>query len=98
MLQTYLEALQNGDCTTARSLGTSTLTVGNGDLCGDVRLYSFSIPGDPATPTPDEAEFGTTLTTSGDGHSIAPGEMIWFYDLKKQSDGSWRIVGGGSGP
>lgn len=97
VLDTYLRALVAGDCTTAHALTTSTFT-GNGELCGVVNVSSFSVNGKPATPGPDEVVYGSNLVTAGskDG-TISRGNLTWFYDLKRQ-DGSWKLVGGGSGP
>lgn len=98
VMDTYLRALVDGDCATARALSTSTFDVGNGELCGEVKVLSFSLSGDPATPRRDEVVYSAVLTTEGssDG-SIARGETPWFYDLERL-DGNWRLVGGGSGP
>jgi hypothetical protein len=98
VLDAYLKALNGGDCQTARALVTSTFTVGNGELCGAVRVSAYSVNPTPATPPDGEVIFATTLTTSGDGVSIPAGDVTWFYDLVHQPSGAWRIVGGGSGP
>ena len=98
VLDTYLRALVASDCTTAHALATSTFAPGNGELCGDVKVSSFSVSGDPATPGPDEVTYATVLTTDGssDG-TIARGKTTWFYDLKRHN-GAWKLIGGGSGP
>lgn len=99
VLDFYLRAYRAGDCPAARSVWVGTHQIGDGDLCGDARLDAFRIDPDPATPTVDAAEFGTTLTTSGsrDG-SVRSGDVTWFFILHRQPGGAWRIVGGGSGP
>lgn len=99
VLHAYLDSLLVGDCATARLLATSTFRKGNGELCGALSLSAYRVNPEPATPNANEAVYGTTLTTSGssDG-TVSPGETTWFYDLARQPDGSWRLVGGGSGP
>ena len=98
VLETYLRALVAGDCTTAHAAATSTFAAEPAELCGKVRVSSFSVIEDPATPAPNEAIYLTTLTTSGsrDG-SIARGKTDWFYKLEREG-GEWRLVSGGSGP
>ena len=99
VLRAYLQALVTGDCSAGQVLGTSTFGFGNGELCGHTTVSSFSINGAPATPNGSEVVFSTTLETSGtaDG-TVRPGGMTWFYDLKRQPTGVWRLAGGGSGP
>lgn len=98
VLDTYLRALVAGDCTTAHALAAPSFSVGNGELCGDVKVSAFTVHSRPATPGPGEAVYSSVLTTGGssDG-SIAPGRTTWFYDLDRQ-DGEWKLVAGGSGP
>lgn len=98
VLDTYLRALVAGDCTTAHALAMSTFKPGNGELCGDVKVSSFSLRGDPATPGRDEVVYASVLITEGSRDGTIPrGKTTWFYDLKRQ-DGAWKLVGGGSGP
>jgi hypothetical protein len=98
VLDTYLRALTAGDCAAAHAVAAPTFSKGNGELCGDVKVSAFSLSGDPATPGSNEVVYSSVLTTEGssDG-TIAPGETVWFYDLKRQG-GEWKLVGGGSGP
>lgn len=99
ILDTYLRALVAGDCDTGRKLATDTFRKGNGELCGGTRVTAYRIDPVPARPSPEEIVFSTNLTTSGsDDGSILPGELGWFYSLDHQPNGSWRVVGGGSGP
>ena len=98
VLNSYLVALQAGKCEQARAYATPSFVVGNGDLCGALDVLAFGPLTGPATPQDGEVIFSTTLTTSGDGASIPAGDSLWFYSLVRQPDGSWRIVGGGSGP
>jgi len=101
VLDTYLRTLIAGDCATGRKLGAGGfLTIHAGDLCGQTRVTADHVlPGGPAYPNPSEAVYAVQLTTTGsaDG-TIQPGAVPWFYSLDRQTDGSWRITGGGSGP
>jgi len=98
VLSAYLEALKAGDCRTASELATSTFSFGNGELCGHLTVRSSTGPGQPALPGNGEAIFSTVLTVSGADGSMRNGDNTWFYVLKQQADGQWRLVGGGSGP
>ena len=99
MLTTYLKALQAGDCDTAHALGAGTFVLGNGELCGDVDVKTVNVATDTVQTADGEMTFATQMVTNGSGDgSIPPGELTWFYSLKKQSSGSWRLVSGGSGP
>jgi len=98
VMDTYLRALVAGDCSTAHALATPTFTSGNGELCGDVGVSSFSLNAVPATPGLDEVVYATELITEGSSDGTIPrGRTAWFYDLERH-DGAWRLVGGGSGP
>jgi hypothetical protein len=97
VLDAYLRALKAGDCKTAHALTTSSFA-SKGDLCGHVRVKSYTPVGSPATPG-DQAIFSTNLITQGGDPSIMPdGLHTRFYSLTKQADGAWRVIGGGSGP
>jgi len=98
VLNTYLDALEAGDCERARSLAMPTFVVGNGELCGALDVLAFSPLTGPATPRDGEVIFSTTLTTRGDGVSIEDGDTLWFYQLIRQPGGAWRLTGGGTGP
>lgn len=98
VLSVYLEALKAGDCQTASQLATASFTVGNGELCGHLTVHSYTEPGQPGLPGNGEAIFSTVLTVSGADGSMTNGRNTWFYVLKQQADGQWRLVGGGSGP
>jgi hypothetical protein len=99
VLAVYLRALMRGDCAAGRALGTPTFIRGNGELCGATSVTSFRIDGPAPDPGATEWVFATTLVTTGtaDG-SVQPGQMTWFYDLKREPGGGWRLAGGGSGP
>jgi hypothetical protein len=99
VLLTYLRLLEARNCDAAHSLAVGSFTTGNGELCGDVRVRSFALQGSPAHPAVGEVVYAARLVTDGshDG-SIPAGVLIWFYELTKQHDGSWRLTSGGSGP
>ena len=98
VLGVYLEALKAGDCKAARRLAARTFIPGNGELCGQLKVTSYKDPGEPALAGNGEAIFSTTLTVTGADDSIRDGDNVWFYTLMKQTDGQWRLTGGGSGP
>jgi hypothetical protein len=99
VLAVYLQALKAGDCRTAARLTVpSSFFVGNGELCGAVKVRSYTAPGPPGLPGNGEAIFSTTLNISGGDGSLNQGDNTWFYVLRQQSDGEWRLVGGGTGP
>ena len=98
VLATYLTALGAGDCTSARAFAAPTFRQGNGELCGAVRVSAIRVDWDPARSA-NEVVYATTLTTSGSADGSVPaGDITWFFDLKREADGAWRLVGGGSGP
>jgi hypothetical protein len=96
----YLNAVKTRDCTAAdRYFVDGTPQIGNGDLCheGSLRLLAYQIEGAPATPSPDEAVFAMTITTTGGDHTMQ-GLTMWFLTLHRQPAGNWLISAGGSGP
>lgn len=97
VLSVYLEALKAGDCQTASKLATATFS-GNGELCGHLKVQSYTEPDQSALPGNGEAEFSTELSVTGADASMHNGKNTWFYILKQQTDGQWRLVSGGSGP
>jgi hypothetical protein len=99
VVTSYLRALMRGDCSAGKVLGAATFRVGNGELCGATSVTSFRVNGPAPDPNATDWTFATTLVTTGtaDG-SIQPGEMTWFYSLRRDPGGRWRLVGGGSGP
>ena len=90
VLNAYLDAIASGDCATGRTFATESFRKGNGELCGAVRVEAVRIQPRQPAGTADELVFATTLTTGGsqDG-SVPAGEITWFYDLKRQVDGTW---------
>ena len=97
VLTAYLTALKAGDCDRAHTFAAPTFVISNGELCGAVHVSAFTPLLGPTT-NPDGVTFSTDLTTDGDGVSIRPGELMWFYSLARQPDGTWLLIGGGSGP
>lgn len=98
VLSVYLKALKARDCQTASQLATATFSFGNGELCGHLKVQSYTEPAQPAIPGNGEAIFSTELSVTGADSPMNNGKNTWFYDLKQQADGQWRLVGGGSGP
>lgn len=100
VLRAYLDALVLGNCSAGKALGTIDFQrVGGGELCGATHVKSFTIAGPAPSPFSDEVVYATNLVTTGSADGSVPaGSITWFYDLKRQADGSWRLVGGGSGP
>lgn len=99
VLDAYLAAFKANDCTTASKLTTRTFIFGNGELCGDVTIDSFTRTAGGAV-NGGEIEYGVVLrvaTGSKDG-TVPAGDVTLFYTLRYQPDGSWKIVSGGSGP
>ena len=39
-----------------------------------------------------------TLTIKGGDESLQDGDHLWFYTLRRQPTGAWRLSAGGSGP
>jgi hypothetical protein len=98
VLATYLKALKAGDCETAAALGVPPFEFGNGELCGHLTVEAYELTPGLAEPNPDERIYSTQLTTEGGDDSLPDGQHTWFYSLKKQANGSWRLIGGGGAP
>ena len=98
VVEAYLAAFRVGDCDEG-GRWTSESFPGNGDLCGFVTIDDYTVNG-AATPTPDQQVFAVNLhVTKGSADGTVPdGNVTWFYQLNRQSDGTWKIIGGGSGP
>jgi hypothetical protein len=97
VLDAYLRALKAGDCKTAHALTTSSFAR-NGELCGHIRVKSYTPVGDPATPG-DQASFSVNLITQGGDPGLMPdGLHTRFYIMTRQPDGAWRVDSAGSGP
>lgn len=100
VLATYLEALSVGDCATARTLATVSFASGEGIWCGPgrPRVLAYENPGNPAQPNATEADFAVAVTTEGQPISFYDGPYGWFFIVRAQPDGSWRVDGAGTGP
>ena len=96
VLDAYLRALKASDCKTGHALGTSSFA-DNGELCGQLRVKSYTPVLDPATPG-DQAIFSTNLITEGGDASMPDGLHTRFYILTRQAGGAWRVDSAGSGP
>lgn len=98
MLAAYLRALRSGDCATAHALATESFGLSNGDLCGQVRVNAVRVEGQPVELDPGEFTYMTTINVTGADESMYQGDNTWFYTLRQQPGGAWRLIGGGSGP
>jgi hypothetical protein len=98
VLNAYLNALVARDCWTARALATEDYADVAGNLCGSghVRARGNNLDRTP-TLRAGEAEFMTTLTLAGTDTGN-DGTFDWFYSLRHEPSGAWRVVGGGTGP
>jgi hypothetical protein len=97
VLETYLRAFEAGNCGAGRQVWHASGDAG--DLCGATTLSAYQFTGPPATPSATEVEYAVDLTTTGTGDgSVQPGQTLWFFQLDRQADGSWRITQAGSGP
>ena len=97
VLDAYLRALKAGDCKTAHALTTSSFAR-NGEICGRIRVKSYTPVGDPVTPG-DQAIFSVNLITQGGDPALMPdGLHTRFYIMTRQQDSAWRVDSAGSGP
>jgi len=96
VLDAYLLALQAGDCGTTHEFAVDGFLT-DGDLCGRVNVLSYRNDGYRSPPSPDEVVLADTLTVRGGDQSLSDGDHLWFYTLRQQPDGAWRISAAGSG-
>ena len=97
VLDAYLLALQAGDCGTTREYAVDGFLT-DGDLCGRVDVLAYRNDAYRAQPSPGEVVLADTLTVRGGDQSLGDGDHLWFYTLRQQPDGAWRISAAGSGP
>lgn len=70
-----------------------------GDLCEDGLSDSDVSAHEGLSSCATSDVVAATLTTSGSSDEIvAPGRVVWFFQLERQSDGTWRISSGRSSP
>lgn len=98
VLRAYLDAVVAGDCTKAHAFAASTFVFGNGELCGRLQMHSYAINPQPAGNPANDLVFATTIRVTGGDQSMPDGDHTWFYTLKRQPNGAWRLTGGGSAP
>jgi len=96
VLAAYLTALMAGDCETGRALATSTFVVGDGELCGTLRVTSATVDGDPVKDSDRSVLVFVTLVVSGGGAAMPDGAHDWTYMLERLANGAWRLSGGGA--
>jgi len=97
VLGAWVRAVEAGDCKTERALSTSTVTPGNGALCGRVEITAARADVYQPSLQPSEVTYATGLAMAGGGASLPDGEHLWFTTLRQQPGGEWRLVDGGSG-
>jgi hypothetical protein len=97
VLDAYLLALQAGDCATTHEYAVDRFLT-NGELCGHVDVLSYRGDAYQAQPRADEVVLAATLTIKGGDQSVQDGDHLWFYTLRRQPTGAWRLSAAGSGP
>ncbi len=96
VLDAYLLALQAGDCATTHEYAVDQFLT-DGELCGHVNVLSYRSDAYRSEAT-DQVELAATLTIKGGDQSLQDGDHLWFYTLRRQPTGAWRLSAGGSGP
>ena len=96
VLVTYLNALVRGDCATARALSTPGFAT-KGPWCFAPHVTSFSQPG-LGYEFENEVGYSAQITTEWGDSSLVDGDHTWFYGLRRDPGGPWRVAGAGSGP
>ncbi len=97
VLDAYLLALQAGDCTTANAYAVDRF-LADGELCGRANVLAYRTEGYRAQPSADKVVLAETLTIKDGGQSLPDGDHEWFYTLRRQPSGAWRLSAAGSGP
>lgn len=97
VLDAYLLALQAGDCATANAYAVDRF-VADGELCGRVNVLAYRTEAYRTQPSPDEVVLAETLTIKDGDESLPDGDHEWFYTLRRQPSGAWRLSAAGSGP
>jgi hypothetical protein len=102
VLLAYLDALVAGDCATARALATSGLVAYPGGIwCDSPRVIGYTAPAPSDQPGGDptaELVYRIEINVVEGDISLPDGWRVWFFDLKHQPDGTWRVSSTGSGP
>ncbi|MEJ7648339.1 MAG: hypothetical protein WKF57_04710 [Nakamurella sp.] len=97
----YLAAARAGRCEEAAATywGPPPAVGERGDLC-DSTISDFDVgPREAPSASARTDVVAATLTTDGSSdQTVPPGTIVWFYQLERQPDGTWRIIEGGSGP
>lgn len=97
VLDAYLLALQAGDCATTHAYAVDRFLT-NGELCGHVDVLSYRSDSYRSDASPDQVVLAATLTIKNGDQSLQDGDHLWFYTLRRQPTGAWRLSAGGSGP
>jgi hypothetical protein len=97
VLDAYLLALQAGDCGTTHEYAVDRF-LADGELCGRVNVLAYRTDAYHAQPEADEVVLADTLTVRGGDQNLPDGDHLWYYTLRQQPNGAWRISAGGSTP
>jgi hypothetical protein len=97
VLDAYLLALQAGDCATTHEYAVDRFLT-DGELCGRVNVLAYRTDAYRAQPSPNEVVLAETLTIKDGDQSLPDGDHEWFYTLRRQPSGAWRLSAAGSGP
>jgi hypothetical protein len=97
VLDAYLLALQASDCATTHAYAVDRFLT-DGELCGHTNVLSYRSDDYTSKPSADQVVLAATLTTKGGDQSLQDGDHLWFYTLRRQPTGAWRLSAGGSGP
>jgi len=97
VLDAYLLALQAGDCATTHAYAVDRFLT-DGELCGHVNVLSYRSDAYTSKPSAEEVVLAATLTIKGGDQSRQDGDHLWFYTLRRQPTGAWRLSAGRSGP
>ena len=97
VLDAYLLALQAGDCATSNAYAVDQF-LSDGELCGRVNVEAYRADTYQSHPSADRVVLAATLTLKGGDDSLRDGDHLWFYTLRRQPSGAWRLSAAGSGP
>jgi hypothetical protein len=95
VIGTYLQALVQGDCDTARALSTPEFA--EDAWCFAPRVTAFWHLG-LGYERDDEAGYSAEVDIALGLGSISDGVHTRFYQLHRDPGGPWRVSGVGSGP
>jgi hypothetical protein len=97
VLEVFLKSLVIHDCAVTRQLSTEAGFVEIGGFCQRIYVANFAIA-DGVTVQPDALRFTTRLTINPGSDVFPEGDQTVHFSLARQSNGAWRVIGGGAGP